>query len=250
MKSNKTAEKVMALFNELVNGTGTLIISVPEIARRVEKTERMVRIALNLLEEQDYIERRERKCKPKQNTRITNLANEYIVKKISGGKIYADKTKISGDLLKDFKDLKDLKIKREEEKKSSPDTYLTKNKVNPVAQKKSFNLFQALSSKYAPAVIDYVRNTFEMRFEKGLIGVPSKWIQATLKNEQEKYDRTGKVGFVYTPHKKSYRRKQVSNRPQVEMVSSECDDISADEIAAIRAKAKAYEKEKDRTVAV
>lgn len=162
----------------------------------------------------------------------------------SGG---GDGSRSGGVKILSLKDLKDQKIKTEEEKNSpvhiQPDKPVQKTHAPlPTSSKVSLDLFQALSSNYQAPVLEYVRQAFEVRYQQGLIGVPSKWIPAALANEQAKYDRTGRVGF---PDRKS-RRHHKSKRPQVTIAEDHNEQMAQERLLEIMEKAAAYEKDRQK----
>lgn len=263
----ESVKTVWKQLTKLAKENGSINVAVKKIKKITGLGESTIREATKDLATEGIIKKIHKFVPDRRTGKRKQVQNEYVIvtpfsSAHSGG---GRGSRSGGVKILSLKDLKDQKIKREEEKNSASSIHIQPDK--PVQQKQSatriyskisFDLFQALSSNYQAPVIDYVRQTFEARYQQGLIGVPSKWIAATLANEQQKYDAFGRVGFVQKKQNSVPSQSQVGTkfgakskkqqRPQVEMVESPDDQLSPEVIAQIRAMARAYEK--DRTQAV
>lgn len=245
----KSEKKLFELLKKLCKGTGHVICPVGKLAKMTDLCEKSIRLASAALEKAGMIKKMIRHVPDHRTGKLKQIANQYImIDQLNGGDFTpGGGGKNTGQIFKRFKNIKDQKIKREEEKNSpvhiQPDKPVQKTHAPlPASSKVSLDLFQALSSNYQAPVLEYVRQAFEVRYQQGLIGVPSKWIPAALENEQAKFDRTGRVGF---PDRKS-RRHHKSKRPQVTIAEDHNEQMAQERLLEIMEKAAAYEKDRQK----
>lgn len=256
MKKEKTIELVWRYLSEQASASQckSVIVALGEIAQAVNRTERMVQYAIKDLD--GKIERKFReKTKLTYKTIIKNNYNEYIVHEFYPG----TNEVISPTLLKDFKAFKELKDLKAEEENFSPLVHIDSQKqtsdLPPLVEKNLHHLVRG----YALTVVDHVLERFKKRLRSGKIKHMIAWIRGALVNEQAIYDAIGfdmykariakqqkqnapKTHTAAQP--KRHAEKKVTQRPMPMPVYSSTPPVSADDVAAIIERARAYEREK------
>lgn len=266
MKKETTAQKVWRYLTQLAikNQSNTVRVSVAAIAKHAGCAERSVQYAWRKLE--GKVERIIHKGK---GARYKNELNEYIIHQFCTH-VDNSKLKVFAPIknLKAFKDLKDLKAEEEKISTShnaSPEIHKIKksasNDLPDIIKRNLPHLVQG----YALTVVDYVLAKFKRRMHK--ITHLVSWIRGALANEQAIYDAIGFEAYKargqkterpqanLSAPKSQVKRHVVPNRhaskpikPVIMPPVYASPVVAESDIERILAKAKLYEKEKDRLI--
>jgi hypothetical protein len=249
---------------KLANGRTGVVVAVKKLVKITGLGESTIRQATKELAEANILKKEARQMPDHRTGRDKQMANEYVILQtyqpsISGG---GRGSRSGGQKIISLKTLKDLKNKKEEEQAQpvqSPvviENQSPKQKAQSETQPASASeARQALGveiESYAPQVVQSVLKVFESRLRRGFIRLPLQWLRVALKNAQLLFERSGSVPVKkrkpsVNTAKNTYEN-QKHQRPQVSIIADNGEALSSEQMEHILAKAKAYEKDRQRAV--